>query len=136
MSTIPNLEELCAIDGRKIGDHTMREWAAHLDADPHTDLPFEEIPDGPVMFNTPDGGVPLADSIVARAGMLDGNTGQAVVQIPLIVLDFQLGRPGAAPSTFYTVGLVAPPDTMRKIGKLLRDTAYGAASAAEKAARG
>lgn len=133
MSLIANLEELCPFDGRPIGDHTMREWAAHLDAPPHTDLPFEEIPDGPVMMRTGEEEIPCADSIVARAVVFDGRQGAAIVRMPALLLDLQVGQPGLAPRTFYRTAIVSTPDTMRKIGKLLRDTANGAANAAERA---
>ena len=137
MSSMPNLDGLCAFDGRPIGDHTMREWAAHLDAGPHTDLAFEVIPDGPVMMNVTDGDEPLpvADSIVARAAVFDGRAGAAVVKVPLLLLDLQIGVPGAAPRTFYRFGIISSPDVMRKIGTLLRDSAFGAATAAERAQR-
>lgn len=136
-SAVPNLDEPCAFDGRPIGDHTMREWAAHLDAEPHTDLAFEEIPDGPIMMNVTDGDEPLAvaDTLIARAAVFDATSGTMKIKVPLLLVDLQIGQPGDAPRTFYKFGFVSTPDVMRKIGKLLRDTAYGAANAAEKAAR-
>lgn len=133
MSAIANLEELCPFDGRPIGDHTMREWSEHLDAPPHTDLPFEEVPDGPVMMRTADGQIPCADSVVARAIVFDGRQGAAIVRVPGLLLELQVGQPGDAPRTFYQCAIVGTPEIMRKLGKLLRDTANGAANAAERA---
>ena len=133
MSTAQNLDEICPFDGRPIGDHTMREWNAHLDAGPHTDLPFENIPDGPVMMHIGDEGLPTADSLVARASVVEMSAGPAVYRVPAMIVDLQIGQPGDAPRTFYTFAFISTPEIMRKIGKLLRDTANGAANAAERA---
>lgn len=128
-----DLEQVCPHDGKKIGEHTVAEWFDHLvDQVPHTDLPFEHAPDGPVMVDLGDEQLELVDTIMARATILAGTAGPVDFVTPIAILDLQQGRAGDVPLQVRRVGVIGTPDSMRKLGKLVRDTFYAAANAAER----
>ena len=130
MSTVQNLDAICPEDGRAIGDHTLREWNAHMDL-AHTDLPYEENPE-PVAI--PDQELVVADTVTARAAVQTYDMGRTKALVPVLILDFSLGQMGAPRSHQVSVGFISTPEMMRKVGKILRDSAHGAANAAERAA--
>lgn len=135
MSAIPNLAEACTIctDGKPIGEHTLAEWWDERHSAPHTDLDYEENPDGKPVDVPVE--MLVADTIVARAGVQRYDlAGGAKAIFPVLIFDFALGRMGQAPEHVVTVGLLGTSEIMRKVGKVLRDTANGAANAAERAA--
>jgi hypothetical protein len=130
VSTIQDLDALCPHDGRPIGDHTLREWNDHMGV-PTLDLDYEENPDSEIVDVQVE--MVVADHVVARAGVQRLGGGGMTAVVPLLVLDFGQGRIGGPPVHQVTVGLLSTPEVMRKIGKILRDTANGAANAAERA---
>ena len=133
MSAIPNLDEHCKLcpDGKPIGDHTMREWSEHIDRPDHV-LDYEAVP-GQLDVELDGMNLTLADHITMRATVLAADSGQMRIATPLLVFDFARGVLGTTPEPVARVGLLASVELMRKVGKLVRDAAYGAANAAEKA---
>lgn len=133
--SIRGLDEPCGLDdcGKVVGDHTMREWAEHVDRLDH-DLPYEEIPGGPIHLSDTDGSpLPVADNVTARASVMTAKSGPLDVFVPVLILEFAIGHPVNGPQPVGRIGVLGPPDVMRRIGKLLRDSANGAANAAERA---
>jgi hypothetical protein len=142
VSALRRLEEPCPTCGRTSGDHTLREWSVCI-GETTTDVPFATMdPDDAVTeaageairrsFNLPDDYV-IADHVVAKALTLDGATGPVKIRLPALLHEFQVGRAGAPPvgvaKVLYAGGSV---DVMRQYGRLIRDTANGAANAAER----
>jgi hypothetical protein len=129
--TVSNLDAPCHC-GRISGDHSLREWANCLAATAN-DLPYEEVPDGPVDVALDGPGRVMADNVVARSAVLDASTGAVKVLVPVLLLTFGQNAPGEPPLTVAEVALVAgSADGMRRFGKLFRDTANGAANAIER----
>jgi hypothetical protein len=137
---VEGLNDPCAACGRRSGDHTLDEWAKCLGT-PTTDLPFELIPDDAAklaserlreQFGLADD-VVLADSVLARAAVVDGGSGQVGIKLPALIHDFQVGVAGAAPATVARVLYLGDVESMRKYGKLIRDSANGAVNAAGRA---
>ncbi len=135
MNNRDDLSLPCKTCDLEIGDHTVYDWLDHSEAG--ADLPYEEIPDAPfsVVGDTATG----EDDVVAE--VFDNITATSIVVhaegFPkLSGLRFDFGR--SEPDGFVPVWsgvLIGPPDAMRKAGKLVRDPAYGAANACEKARR-
>jgi len=101
-----------------------------------TDLPYEDVPDGPITVALPgDEELVLIDNVNARSTVLAGEAGTVPFALPIVILDLQQGRAsiGEPPLLVHRVGIVGPPDILRKVGKLLRDACYGAANAVERA---
>ncbi len=110
----------------------MREMDEHA-ARRHSDLDYEDVPDGPIPVPGLDGSL-VADSVVARATVFTGEgEGGAKVVGPAVVLSFSTGVAGGVPDPVVTVVFVGSPDGMRRFGKLVRDASNGAANAAERA---
>jgi hypothetical protein len=126
--TVRNLDAACHC-GRISGDHSLREWAACLGATA-MDLPYEEVPGGPVDVPLEATGRVMADNVVARSAVVEQASGPVKVRIPVLVLTFGVNFPGEPPRTVAEVALIAGDgDGMRRFGKLFRDTANGAANA-------
>ncbi|HXS32221.1 MAG TPA: hypothetical protein VN758_00435 [Solirubrobacterales bacterium] len=137
---VEGLNDPCAACGRRSGDHTLDEWAKCMGT-PSVDLPFEPIPDDAArlaserlrkQFNLDDD-VILADSVVVRAALVDAASGQVGIKLPALIHDFQVGVAGAAPATVARVLYLGDVESMRKYGKLIRDSANGAVNAAGRA---
>lgn len=130
---IGNLDEICPIDSRPIGDHTLREWAEHAE---HAtiDVPYEAAPAGlPLVDGGPATGAPFADTVDTRAMVGDASHGGLKILLPCLELSFGLGHADRPPDPVTKVTFCGPPAIMRAFGKLVRDSAYGAANAAERA---
>lgn len=149
------LDDPCAACGRDVGDHTMREWAACMGD--HWENPYHDLAGAQraakvtselrERFNLPADAV-LADTIQAKAlvirsdpaaqkinlpGMtLSRGTSPVNVAVPALLHEFQMGLPGG-PAGVVKVLYSSTPEVMRKYGRLIRDTANGAANAAERA---
>ena len=127
-----DLSELCPVDGRPIGEHTMTEWADHLESpDFTTDAPFTPVApeDVTATIGFGDDDVPMYDTMTVRGGVADVDSPFVTGKIPVIVFDFTTGGSEAAPLRF---AFVSTPDIMRATGRLVRDTANAAANAAER----
>ncbi len=71
---------------------------------------------------------PIVDRITTASLVVDADG------MKLAGVRFEFSRSGPdGPIPVGAVVLVGPPEMMRKVGKLVRDTAYGAANACEKA---
>ncbi len=135
------LDEPCAVCGRVCGDHTLREWAVCMGT-LTTDLPFEETPADLASATAAavrerfelDDAIVVADHVVIRAMTLAGTSGPIQVRVPALMHDFQIGVPGQAPATVASVAFLGDVASMRGYGRLVRDSANGAANAAERAA--
>jgi hypothetical protein len=116
----------CPTCDRRTGDHTIDEWMTCLDQ-PAFHLPFEPVAGTrPVTFSLAGRDMVIADTIDIRALIADGPA-----RIPVLLLTFSVGNPTAPPTQVCEVGFIAGPDGMRRFGKLVRDSAYGAAKAGE-----
>ena len=142
MSVLRGLEEPCSTCGRVSGDHTLREWATCMGT-LTTDLPFEETP--PDMAAAAAAAVRaqfahlgddllIADHAVVRAVTLAGNSGAVQISVPGLLHEFQIGVPGQPPCTVAKVVFLGDVAAVRGYGRLVRDSANGAANAAERAA--
>lgn len=138
---VTGLDEPCGACGRTSGDHTLREWAECLGTGT-TDLPFEQIPDDTAALAAAavrerfqlDPDTIVADHVVVRACVLSGESGPVNVLVPALLHEFQIAVAGAAPVTAAKVAFIADTPTMRKYGRLARDSANAAANAVERAA--
>ncbi len=138
---VGGLDGPCVVCGRVSGDHTLREWAACVGT-VTTDLPFERTPPDMAaaaaaavraQFQLDDDLV-IADHAVVRAITLGGRSGALQVTVPGLLHEFQIGVPGQPPSTVARVAFIGNLAAMRGYGRLVRDSANGAANAAERAA--
>lgn len=122
-----SLSEPYGTCGEPVGGHTVAEWYACMGKPVH-DLPFADA--GPPV--QVDGGrLTPADHVDASAAIITDPDGLIPQPIPALVLRFGLGKPGHPPEPVAEIALLAEPDTMRKVGKLLRDTANAAANKTE-----
>jgi hypothetical protein len=137
---IRGLDRPCPHCARPTGDHTLREWSECIGA-PSEHLPYEDTPAATRAMADElrdrfgiDDDVLVADHIVAKAIVLDGQAGVLSVQLPGVLHEFAIGQVGAAPLTTVKVLFIGPPDVVRSYGRLVRDTANGAVNAAARAA--
>lgn len=103
-------------------------------------MPYEEVPeDAATVANASlrerfqlDPDVIVADHVIVRAATLNGHTGSVAVRLPVVLHEFQVGVPGRAPVEVAKVAYVAgTAKTIRDYGRLVRDSANGAANRAE-----
>lgn len=130
------IERPCSTCGQVLGDHTVREWIVCA-GKPTLDLPYEATPtDAAALYNEvireqldmPEG-VVFADHVVARAMVMDTPVGK----LPMVLHEFQMAIAGSGVVPVATVGFMASVKVLRGYGRLVRDTANGAANAAEGA---
>lgn len=141
MSALRRLNEPCPACGHVSGDHTLRQWSACI-GEVTTDLPFEETP--PDIADAAaaavrkqfqlDEDLVVADHVVVKAVTLDGASGPLRVRLPGVLHEFQIGLAGQPPSTVAKVAYLGDVAAMRGYGRLVRDSANGAANAAERGA--
>lgn len=123
------MEDLCVACTRVIGDHTMREFEAC------TASRSFEIGYGPASDRTLNDrfGIPadvvVADHLVAKATVLEGSAGQLEVKAAGLLLEFGSSASGKV-EIVGKVLYIGDVDGVRAAGRLLRDTANGAANAA------
>lgn len=138
---VHGLDDDCPVCGRVSGDHTLREWAVCLEQRT-TDVPFEAMPDDAVgaaateavRKQLGDDDLVLVDGVVVKALALGAETGPVAVRVPALLHEFQVNVSGGPPATVAKVLFTAgDPDGMRGYGRLVRDTANGAANAVERA---
>jgi hypothetical protein len=139
---VGGLDEPCGTCGRSSGDHTLREWAGCM-GELTTDLPFEAMDPHDATTKAAsaeirrrfqlDEDLLIADHVVIKAAVLDGHTGPVTVKFPALIHDFGVGKPGQSPATIARVAYIGDVTSMRQYGRLARDSANGAANAAEAA---
>ncbi len=71
--------------------------------------------------------------VVVRAVTLAGASGQLQVRVPGLLHEFAIGVPGQPPAPVAKVAYIGDLASMRGYGRLVRDSANGAANAAERA---
>lgn len=76
----------------------------------------------------------VADHVVVRAITLAGSSGLVRVRLPALVHEFQIGVSGQPPEPVAKVAFIGSVDGVRGYGRLVRDSANGAANAAERVA--
>jgi hypothetical protein len=134
---VHGLDDACPACRRPSGDHTLREWAACMGES--TELPYEPIPnDTAAAANAAlrerfglDDDLVVADNVVIRAATLDFSAGAIAGKMPALIHEFQTSGTGGPPVPVAKVVFVSPGDGMRRYGRLVRDSANGAANAAE-----
>lgn len=135
--TVEGLEEPCPACGRTSGDHTLREWSECVGT-VTTDLPYEETPADAAAVTAAairerfglDPDLIVSDHAVVRAATLDGASGLVRVRVPIVLFEFQIGVPGGPDTVAKVAYLAGSGPGIRTFGKLVRDTANGAANAA------
>jgi hypothetical protein len=137
---IGGLDQPCPTCERLAGDHTLREWSTCMDQ-PTTDLRYEDLPpDAQAMTNRlrdqlgVDEDWLIADNVVAKSLVLTGRAGVVRVAMPAVLTEFAVGAFGSAPMPVAKALFIGNEKTVRGYGRLLRDTANGAANAAKRAA--
>lgn len=119
------MDDNCPACERTVGDHTMREFEAC------TASRSFEIAYGPASkalnerFGL-DADVLVADHLVAKAVVLSGSAGPLGVSLPGLLMDFGSSETGEV-QTVAKVLFLADAKGQRAAGRLLRDTANGAA---------
>lgn len=135
-SPLRGLDDKCSVCGRRVGDHTMDEYGACF-ADPSAlDLPYEDVPAGPIPLTINGAEVAWADHLHCRAAVVKGEShgfGLWTV-LPTVIFTFEIGNTKGLPRPVTEVAFVGSPEGLRKLGKVLRDTCNGAANAAERTA--
>lgn len=139
MTILHGLDDACSACGRAAGDHTLREWDV-CTGERRWELPFEETQPGAAkdaagehlrrMFNL-DPDLHVADNVLIQAAVLDGASGPVKVHAPTLVHEFQSSVSGG-PVTVCKVAFIGDPVSMRAYGRLVRDSANGAAKATER----
>jgi hypothetical protein len=138
--SLRNLNAPCPVCARVSGDHTLREWSVCI-GQPTTDLPFEPVPDDMAeqaaeavraQFQL-DPDLIIADHVTVRAVTLAGSSGTVDVRFPALIHEFQVGLSERAPVTVAKVIYIGNTDAIRQYGRLVRDSANGAANAGERA---
>lgn len=134
------LEQPCPACERPSGDHTLREWQACMEV-PGLDLEFQEIEDTQTRQAASaaladqlgfDSSALVADHVVTKAVVI----GAGPVRVGGLVMEFQIGNPTGIPDKVGTVVFLGRPDLMRSFGRLVRDSANGAANRTEEASGG
>lgn len=126
------LDDPCGACRRRVGGHTMDEYDTCLRA-VTLDLPYEDVPAGPIPLTVDGVDMPWGDHLTARACVVGGDTASALrLLMPAVIFTLQFGNPRGAPVDVGQFGFVGSPEGVRKLGKVLRDTCNGAANAAER----
>jgi hypothetical protein len=140
VSALRGLDKPCGACGRVSGDHTLREWSVCI-GEVTTDLPFEETPPDMAAAATAavrdqfqlDEDLIVADHVVVKAVTLAGSSGSIDVRFPGLLHEFQIGIAGQPPATVAKIAFLGDVAALRGYGRLVRDSANGAANAAERA---
>lgn len=130
-----DLDASCPKCGRRAGSHTLDEYNACF-SKPALDLPYENVPGGPIPLTINGDEVAWADHVHARAAVVGGDSFGADLRVrfPAVIFTFEIGNPRGLPHHVADVAFLGPPATVRTLGKVLRDTCNGAANAAERSA--
>jgi len=104
-----------------------------------TDLPYAETPSDLAKAASEavreqfslDPDLILADTVVVRSATLSGSSGAVGLKVPALIHEFQISVAGEPPATVAKVFYMGDVASMRSYGRLVRDSANGAANAAE-----
>lgn len=134
---VTGLDDACGACGRISGDHTLREWAACL-GEATLDLPYRGLGGDEAeraskavheQFKL-DPDLIVADNVYVKAAVLNGASATVHVAVPALLHEFQSSALGKQ-VTVAKVLFLGDLDSMRAYGRLARDSANGAANAAE-----
>lgn len=130
----PDLAAPCPHDGRPFGEHTLAEWWDEVHSAASVDVPYEDVPGGPVTVSlSDDDHRALSDTVVVRSSVVTIDSNGMPVVLPALLFEFQIGSMTGPPTTVQTAALIMDTEQMRKIGVIFRDAANAAANAAERA---
>jgi hypothetical protein len=135
LMAVTNLDSPCGVCARASGDHTLREWAACLGTTT-LDLPYQPVAADITSalrerFNLPGDQI-IADHVVVRAAVLGGHTGVVGVKSPIVLHEFAVGMPDRPAEVVAKVAYIGSGDAVRAYGRLVQESADGAAAAAER----
>lgn len=142
MSAIDGLDDACPACDLVCGDHTLRQWAAcmgtlatRLPYAPQTadvaDLANRTMQE---RFGLEEDWL-VADNVILRAATLEADSGPLGVRMPALIHEFSSSHPDPLqPRPLAKVVFTGSLETMRGYGRLARNSANGAANAAEKRA--
>lgn len=125
------MEDPCLACGRVVGDHTMREFNA-CTGESGYEIAYAPASSRTIneRFGIPSG-VLVADHVIAKASVVEGAAGALKIKLAGLLLEFASSATGRVePVTKVLVMGDAP--TIRSVGRLVRDTANGAANATER----
>ena len=130
-----DLDDVCRTCSRRVGDHTLDEYNA-CSGKPALDLPYEEVPGGPIPLSVNGNPIAWADHLHCRSAVIGGQSLGANLKmlLPTVIFTFEIGNPKGLPWPITEVAFIGSPETLRKLGKVIRDTCNGAANAAERTA--
>lgn len=132
---ITNLDAPCMVCEKPAGDHTLREWSTCMGTIT-TDLPYADIPEDARRIadglGLPDGTL-VVDNFVAKSfvGRMDLPGGQQHVYLAGVLHEFSRSPNTGDP--LARIAFIGDAGVLRQYGRLVRDTANGAARAAERA---
>jgi hypothetical protein len=127
---IDGLDDTCGVCTRVVGDHTMRQWAVCIGT-VSTNLPYEAAQENLRQSFGLDSDMIVADHVVVHAAVLGGESpGGIAIRLPALYHEFQVGRPGGPPVTVAKVVYIGSDEGIRGYGRLIDDSAVGAADAA------
>lgn len=129
------LDDSCTKCGRRVGDHTMDQYNS-CSGKPALHLPYERVPDGPIHLTIDGAETAWADHVHCRSAVVQGESlgANLRVKLPTVIFTFEIGNPHGPPLPVAEVAFVSPPDVIRTLGKVIRDSCNGAANAAERSA--
>lgn len=139
MSAINGLDDACPACNEVCGDHTLRQWSACMGTLAHTTPYQPQEPDVAALadrtmrerFGLEEDWL-VADNVILRAATLDAESGVLGVRVPALIHEFSSSNPDPSqPRTVAKVVFIGSLDSMRGYGRLARDSANGAANAAE-----
>lgn len=135
---IEGRDRACLLCHRRVGDHTLDEYAACLGTPSHV-VEHEPTPAdaAELLMQRIAGldGYTIADTFTARSAVLDSAMADGlVVHVPAVLFEFAIGAE-RGPTVTANVALLGSLDAMRSSGRVIRDTCNAAANAAEKRAR-
>jgi hypothetical protein len=130
-----DLDAACSTCGRRVGNHTMDEFNACSSATA-MDLPYEDVPGGPIPLTINGAHLAWADHLHARAAVVAGESlgANLRLRLPTVIFTFEVGNPRGPAHPVTEVAFVGNPEGLRKLGRVIRDTCNGAANAAERSA--
>lgn len=133
---VSGLDENCGACGRRRGSHTLDELVTCM-GEVTTDVEYEDTPADSVAAGLRerfglDPDLIVANHVQVRALTLQCEAMGAAFRLPLVEHTFQIGIAGRPPAPVAKVAYLGDVAAVRKYGQLIRDSANGAARAAER----